>query len=172
MPANVITYLMGYTTLLLVLLIITSLIYSHYYSIQTHLARLGYQSIAESIAGQIITIYRQGYNSSTTLKYPVYGPDGSIYDIIIGYGSAIKQIFPVMKTQGINDQYIYVVVKSGDGRYYWYRIVSSSSNIILGNPGNQVNYYMYSSSVILRIETKVIKNYTYITIQYMGLRKT
>ena len=159
---------MGYATLLLVLLIITSLIYSHYYSIQTHLARLGYQSIAESIAGQIITIYRQGYNSSTTLKYPVYGPDGGIYDIIIGYGSAIKQIFPVMKTQGINDQYIYVVVKSGDGRYYWYRIVSSSSNIILGNPDNQVDYYMYSSSVILRIETKVIKNYTYITIQYMG----
>jgi len=171
-PANVITYLMGYTTLLIVLLIITGLIYSHYYSIQTHLARLGYQSIAESIAGQVITVYKQGYNSSSILKYPIYGPDGTIYDIIIGYGSAIKKIFPVMKTQGINDQYIYVVVKSNDGKYYWYRTISSSPNIILGNPDSQVDYYMYSSSVILYIETKVIKNYTYITIQYMGLRKT
>jgi len=135
------------------------------------LARIGYQSIAESIAGQIITVYRQGYNSTMTLKYPVYGPDGAVYDIIIGYGSEIKKIFPVMTTENLNDQYIYVVVKSSDGRYYWYRIISSSSNIVLGELNNPVNYYRYSSSVILRLETRVIKNHIYISIRYTGLRK-
>ena len=172
MPANVLTYLIVYTSLLLVLLIITSLVYNHYYNIQSSLARTGFQAIAESIAGQIITLYKLEYNASSILKYPIYGPNGRVYDIIIGYGSEIKNIFPVMKTYNLNDSYIYVVVKSIDGKYFWYRIIGSSQDIILGTPENNVKYYIYSSSVILYIETRVIKNNIYISIQYKGLRKT
>ena len=171
MPSNVLTYLIAYTTLLAVLLIITSLVYSHYYNVQSSLARTGFQAIAESIAGQIITIYKQGYNSSSILKYPMYGPDGRVYDIIIGYGSEIKSIFPVMETYNLNDSNIYVVVKSTDGKYFWYRVIASSQNIVLGTPENNVRYYIHSSSVITYVETRVIKNNTYINIQYKGLRK-
>lgn len=172
MPANVMAYLIGYTALVLVLLIITGIIYNQYYFIQSRLARIGFKSIAESIAGQIITLYRQGFNSSTILKYPIYGPDGRIYDILIGNGSAIKRVFPVMERENINDSYIYVVTKSFDGKYYWYRLISSSPNIALGTPDKQVDHYMYSSSVILRVEIKVIKNNIYINIQLMGFRRT
>jgi len=172
MPANVLTYLIAYTTLLLVLLIITSLVYNHYHNIQSSLTRTGFQAIAESIAGQIITIYKQGYNSSSILKYPIYGPNARVYDIIIGYGSEIKSIFPVMESYNLNDSNIYVVVKSTDGKYFWYRVIASSQDIILGIPENNVRYYIYSSSVILYVETRVIKNNTYIDIQYKGLRKT
>lgn len=169
MASPIFTHIIGYTAMMAVLFIVILFVSSDIGWLRTSLAHRVYGDIARSIALQIRMGLQLYSNTTYILEYPIEAISYEEYRIAIGNGSILKQKYPFLLNQQINDSTIYVLVLSFDSTYYEVQPIETMDSVI-------IKYYNFTgpefgSRALINIRITFYKDYVELGIVFTGVKR-
>lgn len=180
MPSSIITTIIGTTVFIIVFFAVMG-----YASFRTQVLMRDselatYGKIANSIAYQILLVMSVKSNNSALLNFPVNGAYERLYQVVVGNGTTLKNMYSFVS--GVVDNYIYVLVVDPMTRSYGFApiventtkvpvFIVKAQNLSAGQSSCSYDGYMlFTSNSAILVEKAVGSNKIFLSCKFMGVK--